>query len=154
MWAFILSPIGRRILIGAAVLIVFAVVLKQYGNRQWEQGLREGKQTSAHDLEKAANSGRDQARAELQAARTQLNLDTSLITDKMKQLETFRVGLDDRLKTTTDVGTLVIKQEQQHVLETPDTDLPDLIRALNQRYQSGGPINTTTSTTTTSTGAN
>jgi hypothetical protein len=126
---------GRCITIGALIVIAFIVALRIYGNRQYDAGKIEGTKLSAKDLESAANNGRDAARAELQSARDAIDVSNRSLQQARSTLSAQRSSIDSSLHDQLDAIGQKLSEGNQHVSTTSDSDLPDLVRELNQRFR-------------------
>ncbi len=137
MLAFLLSPLGRRIAIGAALILAFAMCLKWYGNRQWQAGKEQGQQTSAKMLEDAANKGRDEARAELQAAKDAVDMAAAQLSKTRNSVQAERTSAQSGIQSQLAAIDQKLQKDTVHAAEIPDSQLSGLIRSLNERYRAG-----------------
>jgi hypothetical protein len=137
MWAFFVTPLGRRIAIGAGITLAVAFALRWYGNRQWYAGREDGKAAIAEDLEREVTKARNEERARLKAERDQLALERQSLADGRAQLERDRQSVDraviDRLYSIEES----LRNENLRVTETPDSGLADLVRTLNRELRAG-----------------
>lgn len=105
MWAWFLSPIGRKFLIGGILLIVIGFAFRMATNRAWEQGFDKGKVDGVEALTKAKekewkekDAAIAQEKADLATAAAALEEERALVSqsrativgDRKKALETIR----------------------------------------------------------------
>jgi hypothetical protein len=130
IFAFFATPLGRKIGIGAAILLSVLVLLRWYGNRQYNAGRDDEKVTSSKAIEKAANEARDAARAELNTERANLEAASIALAQSRNQFDRDRKQVDAQINSRLTAIANASKEDSTRVLETPDVDLDALIRSL------------------------
>lgn len=131
MFAFFLTPLGRRIAIGAGIVLAVVVLFRWYGNYQYYAGREDEKATASQAIAKAATDARNAARAQLQTEREQLEKETTALAQSRAQFERDRRRVDAQFRDRLAAITTASKEDSQRVVSTPDSGLSDLVRTLN-----------------------
>lgn len=135
MWGFLLTPWGRRIAIGAGILIVGGFALRWWGNKQWEAGRRDGQADMASELQKAANDAREKTLAEVAIEREALLRDQTALEDALRGARRQSQILQQTIDTKLAAIDASLKRETLDVATLPVGGIPDRIRAANSLYR-------------------
>jgi hypothetical protein len=127
LWLF-QNPLGRKIGIVVACLIVFGLAVRWYGNKQYYAGHDEGIKSEAARLEVAK-------KAEWQVAMDQVKAMADQLDAQKKSVETQRVALEntyrmmlDSVKSIVTASNARIETRQEQVTAIPASEIDGAIR--------------------------
>ncbi len=135
MWAFLLSPLGRKIALGVVILVAGGALLRWYGNRQYEEGQDSAKVKMADELKKAADTARDKVLSETKAERESLVEQQRALQARVADLIRNETRLQATLEGRLSSIDARLRRETIEVSTIPVSDLPDGIRAANRIYR-------------------
>lgn len=138
MFALFLTPLGRRIAIGAGIVLALVFCIRWYTNHAYNQGREDEKATASQAIAKAANDARNAARGELLAEREQLEKETAALAQSRAQFDRDRRQIDLQINSRLAAISEASRKDSQRVIETSDDGLDDLIRQLNSELRSAG----------------
>lgn len=130
MFAFLMTPLGRRIAIGGGILILSLGALRLWGNRQYAIGREDEKASSSKMLAEMATKARDDARNELMAEREALAADRTALDQSRAQFLADRRQVDTQLQARLNTIATAARQGTNVVSQTPDDGINNLVRTL------------------------
>lgn len=128
--AFFLTPVGRRVAIGAGILVLVLFALRLYGNRQYSKGREDEKVTASQAIAKAANDARTAARSEIQKEREALNVEAAALAQSRAQFERDRKQVDVQLRDRLNAIATASRNDNARINQTSDDALDSLLRSL------------------------
>ncbi len=94
IWA---SPLGRRIMLWAAIGLAAGLCMRWYGNRQWAEGETQGRQTMAREVERQKRDDWEARERELATAAADLDAEKHSLAAAAEQIARDRANLSRSL---------------------------------------------------------
>src|SRR5678816_2609822 len=131
MWAFFISPLGRKIaLYGVATVTIF-LVIRWWGNKQYYQGREAESMKATENLDKRVQEATQRVRDELKMEWAELESSQQQLNAERAQFKRDQARIDQVSNERMAKIESLLKEDNRRVITTNDSDLPDLIRALN-----------------------
>jgi len=128
MWAFLAIPLVRKGLIVVGGLLVIFLLLRWYGNAQYDQGVQKGQVKLADELQKQMELERKEKLAEIDVERKKLTLATSELGVQTEALNQLRLSTRTTLNEILASSKVLLGARNEDINKIPASMLDESIR--------------------------
>ena len=131
MWTWIISPMGRKIALWAAIVIALFVGVRWYGNQQWAKGEAQGRQFVADQLIKEKKNEWAEREREITAKEAQADQRLEDLTQAAQAVHAARAVLMKNFDVTLKEMEADRVESYRYAGAVPDADLIAELRAIS-----------------------